>query len=244
MSAKVAGTHRFGSGEVLFPGPGAADDGRMTTENESRNVHRIEHQIEIAPNSALLVIDVQRGFDDSAFWGPRNNPAAEENIAALMDAWQESGRPVVIVRHASRTAGSVLAPDRPGHALKDFVEERAPRAALDITKSVNSAFYGTPDLAGWLTAQGVGQLVLAGIQTNMCVETTARMAGNLGYEVLVPLDATHTFDLAAGAGPDAPRLTADQLATATAVNLQGGDFARIVTTASVVAATRAPAPQG
>lgn len=199
------------------------------------------NEIEIAANSALLVIDVQKGFDDDAFWGPRNNPAAEANIAALMDAWQESGRPVVIVQHASRQSGSVLAPDRPGYALKDFVAERADGAALHLTKSVNSSFYGTPDLADWLTAQDVEQLVVAGIQTNMCVETTARMAGNLGYDVLVPLDATHTFDLAAEAGPDAPRLTADQLATATAVNLQGGGFARIVTTARLVEAARATA---
>lgn len=216
----------------------------MTNENVNEAGAGIETEagtgagIEIAGNSALLVIDVQRGFDDADFWGPRNNPAAEENIAALMDAWRDSGRPVVIVRHASRTPGSVLAPDRPGHALKDFVAERAAGAALDLTKSVNSAFYGTPDLADWLTARGVGQLVLTGIQTNMCVDTTARMAGNLGYEVLVPLDATHTFDLAAEAGPDAPRLTADQLTTATAVNLQGGGFARIVSTGRLLTAVR------
>ncbi|MFJ6719105.1 cysteine hydrolase family protein [Streptomyces sp. NPDC091259] len=193
------------------------------------------NEIEIAPNSALLVIDVQKGFDEEAFWGPRNNPAAEANTAALMDAWQRSGRPVVLVRHASSRSGSVLAPDQPGHAFKDFVEERREAAALHITKTVNSSFYGTPDLAEWLTARGIGQLVLAGIQTNMCVETTARMAGNLGYDVLVPLDATHTFDLA---GPAGTRLSADELATATAVNLHGGGFARVVTTAQVLAAAR------
>lgn len=187
--------------------------------------------IEIAPDSALLVIDVQKGFDDASYWGPRNNPAAEENIAALMDAWKASGRPVVLVRHASR-AGSVLAPDQPGHAFKELVEQRRYESLL-VTKTVNSAFYGTPDLADWLTARGIGQVVVAGIQTNMCVETTARMAGNLGYDVLVPLDATHTFDLA---GPEGLALTADELATATAVNLQGGSFARVVTTAQLLAA--------
>ncbi|MGW6575951.1 cysteine hydrolase family protein [Streptomyces sp. NPDC054945] len=186
--------------------------------------------IEIAPNSALLVIDVQKGFDDESFWGPRNNPAAEENIAALMDDWQAAGRPVVLVRHASVQPGSVLAADQPGHGFKDLVEKRS-QGALVITKTVNSAFYGTPDLADWLSAQGIGQLVLVGIQTNMCVETTARMAGNLGYDVLVPLDATHTFDLA---GPAGLALTADELATATAVNLQGGGFARVVTTADLL----------
>ncbi|MCX5010792.1 cysteine hydrolase [Streptomyces sp. NBC_00555] len=188
--------------------------------------------IEIAPDSALLVIDVQKGFDDASFWGPRNNPAAEENIAALMDAWKASGRPVVLVQHASRVAGSVLAPDQPGYAFKELVEQRRYESLL-VTKTVNSSFYGTPDLADWLTARGIGQVVVAGIQTNMCVETTARMAGNLGYDVLVPLDATHTFDLA---GPEGLALTADELATATAVNLQGGGFARVVTTAQLLAA--------
>ncbi|KIF00623.1 isochorismatase, partial [Streptomyces sp. RSD-27] len=182
-----------------------------------------ENAIEIAPDSALVVIDVQKGFDDASFWGPRNNPDAEDNIAALMDAWQESGRPVVLVRHASLRAGSVLAADHPGYAFKDVVAERTGREAVLITKTVNSAFYGTPDLADWLEGRGIRQLVLVGIQTNMCVETTARMGGNLGYEVLVPLDATHTFDLA---GPAGPALTADQLAAATAANLHGGGFAR------------------
>ncbi|MFF4261897.1 cysteine hydrolase family protein [Streptomyces virginiae] len=186
--------------------------------------------IEIAPNSALLVIDVQKGFDEESFWGPRNNPAAEDNIAALMDAWRTAGWPVVLVRHASVQPGSVLAADHPGHAFKDLVEKRS-EGALVVTKTVNSAFYGTPDLADWLTAHGIGQLVLVGIQTNMCVETTARMAGNLGYDVLVPLDATHTFDLT---GPEGLSLTADELARATAVNLQGGGFARVTTTAALL----------
>ncbi|MGW0392203.1 cysteine hydrolase family protein [Streptomyces sp. NPDC003042] len=197
-----------------------------------------ENAIDLDANSALLVVDVQQGFDDTSFWGPRNNPAAEENIAALMDAWQATGRPVVLVRHASRP-GSPLAPDQPGHAFKDLVEARRHESLL-ITKTVNSAFYGTPDLADWLTAQGIGQLVVAGIQTNMCVETTARMAGNLGYGVLVPLDATHTFDLT---GPAGLALTADELTAATAVNLQGGGFARVVTTPQLLAASRGDGSQ-
>ncbi|MER7461316.1 cysteine hydrolase family protein [Streptomyces sp. NPDC097981] len=204
-----------------------------TNENTNENTNGIE----LAPNAALLVIDVQKGFDDASYWGPRNNPAAEANISALMDAWQESGRPVVLVQHASRP-GSVLAADQPGYAFKDFVADRVGQESLLVTKTVNSSFYGTPDLAAWLTAQGIGQLVVSGIQTNMCVETTARMAGNLGYDVLVPLDATHTFDLA---GPDGLGLTADQLAAATAVNLHGGHFARVVTTARLLAASGAPA---
>lgn len=105
-----------------------------------------------------------------------------------------------------------------------------------MTKSVNSAFYGAPDLDAWLRAAGIGQFVVAGIQTNMCAETTARMGGNLGYEVLFALDATHTFDLE---GPFGWRRTAEELAQASAVSLHGGGFARVVTTAEVVAAAEA-----
>lgn len=195
--------------------------------------------IDIAENAALVVIDVQRGFDDAGHWGPRNNPAAEENIAALIDAWLATDRPVVLVRHVSRTAGSPLRAGQPGNDFKDVVRDRlgagGEAAGLLVTKNVNSAFYGTPDLDAWLRARGIGQLVVIGIQTNMCVETTARMGGNLGYDVLVALDATHTFDLV---GPDADRMTADELSRATAFNLQGGGFARIVDTSHVLGAAR------
>lgn len=192
--------------------------------------------MEIAENAALVVVDVQVGFEDEAFWGPRNNPEADGNIAGLIDTWQESGRPVVFVRHDSDKPDSPLRPGNAGNGLKPYVEERRGRgsgAEVLVTKSVNSAFYGTPDLRAWLDAAGVRQIVVAGIQTNMCVETTARMAGNLGYEVFVPLDATHTFDLA---GPWGSALTADELARATAVSLHGGGFAKVVRSVEVIAA--------
>ena len=99
-------------------------------------------------------------------------------------------------------------------------------------KKVNSAFHGEVDLHAWLTERGISRLVLAGIQTNMCVETTARVAGNLGYDVTIALDATRTFDLA---GPDGTILTAAELTRATATNLHGGGFARITSTAKILA---------
>lgn len=193
---------------------------------------------ELHGNTALVLIDVQKAFDDTEHWGPRDNPDAEENIAALIDAWQTSGRPVVFVRHDSVKPGSPLRPGQSGNDLKDFVEERRGKGTgpeLFVTKTVNSAFYGTPDLREWFEAQGIRQFVVTGIQTNMCAETTARMGGNLGYEVLFALDATHTFDLT---GPHGLRLTAQELARATAVNLHGGGFAEVVTTAELVAAAK------
>ncbi|MGY3057260.1 nicotinamidase-related amidase [Streptomyces sp. TE3672] len=192
--------------------------------------------MEIAENAALIVVDVQEGFEDEAYWGPRNNLEADRNIAGLIDAWQSSGRPVVFVRHDSPKPDSPLRVGQPGNGFKGYVEERRGKGdgpGLLLTKSVNSAFYGTPDLKEWLDRSGIRQLVVAGIQTNMCVETTARMGGNLGYEVFVPLDATHTFDLA---GPWGWTLGADELARATAVSLHGGGFAKVVSSAELIAA--------
>ncbi|MEE4488785.1 cysteine hydrolase family protein [Streptomyces sp. BE230] len=192
--------------------------------------------MEIAENAALVVVDVQQGFEEEAYWGPRNNPAADENIAGLIDAWQSSGRPVVFVRHDSPKPDSPLRVGYPGNDFKAYVEKRRGKGGgpeLFLTKSVNSAFYGTPDLGAWLRAAGIRQLVVAGIQTNMCAETTARMAGNLGYEVFFALDATYTFD---ATGPWGWTLGAEEVARATAVTLHGGGFATVVRSAELIAA--------
>lgn len=194
--------------------------------------------MEITENAALVVVDVQKGFEDAEFWGPRDNPAADDNIASLIAAWQDSGRPVVLVRHDSVKPDSPLRPGYEGNAFKEYVERRRGLGTgpeLLVTKTVNSAFYGTPDLDAWFRAAGITQFAVAGIQTNMCVETTARMGGNLGYQVLLPLDATHTFDLT---GPYGWRLTAGELARATAVSLHGGGFAEVVTTKELLSAVR------
>ena len=181
---------------------------------------------------ALVVIDVQRGFDDAEFWGERDNPACEGNIAALIAEWRARGWPLVYVQHASRNPDSPLHPSHPGHAFKSAVSGEPD---LLVTKHVNSSFYGTPDLHAWLTAAAITQVVICGITTNHCCDTTARMAGNLGYDTYFALDATHTFDRVSPAGVTIP---AEQLAQATATNLHG-EFATVVTTTDLVGAPRA-----
>lgn len=176
---------------------------------------------------ALLVIDVQAGFDDPR-WGRRNNPDAEANIARLVGTWRGSQLPLVLVRHDSVQPGSPLAPGQPGNALRGFVDGPAD---VFVTKNVNSAFYGEPDLDRWLESHGIDDLVICGVQTNFCCETTARMAGNLGYRVRFVLDATHTFDRVA---PDGTTIAAEELARVTATNLHG-EFAEVVSTADVLA---------
>ncbi|MDQ2689105.1 MAG: cysteine hydrolase, partial [Chloroflexota bacterium] len=168
---------------------------------------------------ALIVIDMQRGFDDLDFWGPTTNPDCAANVAALAGAWERSGEPIVVVRHDSRSAQSPLHPDAPGNEL--VPEVAAVKPALSVAKEVNSAFYGDPDLHAWLQDAGVSELVICGIQTNMCVETTARMAGNLGYDVTVVLDATRTFDMTTQVpGLGAVSRTAAELMEVTALDLQ------------------------
>ena len=175
---------------------------------------------------ALVVVDVQKGFDDPR-WGRRNNPSCEANIASLIRHWRETGQPIVYVRHDSTSEGSPLRPGLPGNELRDFVDGRPD---LMVSKSVNSAFYGDPDLDDWLRSEGIGSVVICGVQTNYCCETTARMAGNLGYETLFVLDATHTFDQK---DLDGTVIPADELARVTAANLQD-EFARVVSTADLV----------
>jgi nicotinamidase-related amidase len=170
--------------------------------------------------AALLVIDVQKAFDDTEYWGRRNNPGCEANVAALIGAWDG---PRVYVRHDSGEPDSPLRPDHPGNAFKDVVTGEPD---LLVTKQTNSAFYGDPDLHAWLQARGIDALVICGITTNHCVETTTRMAGNLGYDVTLAIDATHTFDRT---GPDGTTMTADELARATATNLHE-EFATVALT--------------
>jgi nicotinamidase-related amidase len=174
-------------------------------------------------SAALLLIDVQRGFDDPA-WGTRNNPDCEANIARLLAHWQERGGPVVFVRHNSVGRDSPLHPTQPGNAFQPIIKGDPD---VVVTKEVNSAFLGTPGLEPWLRDRGIKEIVVAGIQTNMCCETTARMGGNLGFDVAFVLDATYTFDL-----PDpvnGGRIDADTLARVTAANLQD-EFAQVVAT--------------
>jgi nicotinamidase-related amidase len=176
---------------------------------------------------ALIVIDVQQGFDDTGFWGARDNPECESNIAALVSRWRSESWPVVFVQHDSDNPQSPLSPTNPGHDFKDVLTGTPD---LLVRKRVNSSFYGSPDLDAWLRSEDITQVVICGITTNHCCETTARMAGNLGYDTYFAIDATHTFDRAA---PDGSIVAASTLSTITATNLQG-EFATVLSTAQLL----------
>ena len=178
--------------------------------------------------TALVVIDVQRGFDAIEAAGHRrNNPDAIRRIADLLAHFRAVGAPVIHIRHASREAESVFRPERPGYAVKEEARERP--AEPVIVKHVNSSFIGT-DLESRLRAAGITALVICGATTNHCVETTARMAGNLGFDAKLVRDATWTFDRT---GPDGDHHPAAEVHAMTLANLSG-EFAEIVTAADVV----------
>lgn len=178
-------------------------------------------------SSALIVIDVQQGFDDAHYWGPRNNPSCESNIGLLIGHWRREGWPIVYVQHDSLDPTSPLHPDSPGNAFKSVISGTPD---LLVRKTVNSAFHGSPDLDSWLRASDIDSIVICGITTNHCCETTARVGGNLGYAVQFVLDATHTFDRI---GPYWDEVTAEELSRITGVNLHD-EFAQVVKTRELV----------
>jgi nicotinamidase-related amidase len=182
----------------------------------------------IADNAALILIDVQNGFDDPRF-GKRSNPDAEANIAALLAAWRETGRPIYHVRHDSVLPGSPLRPGQAGNAIKP---EAAPQGDEPVIgKTVNSAFIGT-DLEDRLRAAGIDDVVIAGLTTDHCVSTTTRMAGNLGFQTILVGDATATFERT---GPDGEFYPAETIHRVELASLHG-EFATVVSAADVLAA--------
>lgn len=181
---------------------------------------------------ALVVIDVQRGFDDAS-WGRRDNPDCEHNVHRLLNAWRTADQPIVVVRHDSAEPHSPLRPGTPGNDLKPGVA--GPRDVL-IVKSGHSAFHGTPDLHRWCQRRGIDTLTLCGITADHCCDTTARFAAALGYRTRLCLDATHTFDRI---DADGQVVTAEVLRQAVGASLLG-EFAEVLTTAEAVRRMSSP----
>jgi len=180
--------------------------------------------------TALLIIDMQQGMLSPTL-PPRNNPDAEDNIARLLAAWRQADRPVVLVRHISRSPTSVFAPGQRG---VEFQERFTPRAHEHVVeKNVPDAFINT-GLERWLHARGIRDVVIAGVSTNNSVEATARTAGNLGFATVVVADACFTFDKPDFGGT---LRSAEEVHRMALANLHG-EYAEVRTTAAVLAAVQ------
>lgn len=178
---------------------------------------------------ALIIIDVQKGFENEEYWGGnRNNPHAEANIAKLLKAWRINNLPIFHVQHCSQNPKSLLHETHEGNAFKEEVKPLVGEAI--IKKNVNSAFIGT-NLQSQLEERSIRNLVIVGLITNHCVSTTARMATNLGFQTTVVSDATATFDRISY---DGRRFSAEEIHEVSLANLHD-EFATIVNTSSVLA---------
>lgn len=173
-------------------------------------------------NSALLLIDVQKGFFEP-YWGERNNPDAETNMGRLLAKWRNNNLPVIHVQHCSTEKNSPLRSGAPGNDFQEIVKPE--NGEKVFTKSVNSAFIGT-ELERYLKDQGIGSLVIAGLTTDHCVSTTTRMAGNLGFDVTLVSDATACFDRT---GHDGKQYRAEEIHDVHLVSLNG-EFCTVKTT--------------
>ncbi|UST75620.1 cysteine hydrolase [Pseudomonas siliginis] len=182
--------------------------------------------MELQSNAALIIIDQQKGILHPRL-GRRNNPQAEERMLELLALWRLRGRPVIHVQHLSRSPDSVFWPEQDG---VEFQPRFMPQdAEWLIQKQVPDAF-----CAGGLEAQlreaGIGQLIIVGVATNNSVESTARTAGNLGFDAWVAEDACFTFDKADYFGT--PR-TAEEVHGMSLGNLHG-EYATVVSAALIL----------
>ena len=184
--------------------------------------------MELSGRAALLVIDMQVGFEDPG-WGVRNNPQAEQNVGRLLAFWRMTRRPVFYVRHDSTDPKSPLRPLQRGNGIKYQVAP-APGEKV-IPKKVNAAFIGTT-LEADLRAARADSVVMVGLTTNHCVSTSARMAANLGFTTLVVSDATAAFTRR---GMDGRMRNADEVHASALSDLQG-EFATIIETGELLEA--------
>lgn len=179
-------------------------------------------------NPALILVDIQQGFDNIPYWGgERNNPDAEANARKLLDYWRANNLPLFHIQHCSTNPNSMLAESNPGNAHKEIVKPLPGEPV--IKKSVNSSFIGT-DLQQRLDAAHIDTVVIVGLTTEHCVSTTARMAGNFGYNTYVVADAVAAFSKT---GINGEHYDAETIHL-TALAMLNDEFATILNTDEVI----------
>lgn len=174
----------------------------------------------------LLIIDVQKGLAEPSL-GRRNNPQAENNMAALLRAWRERKWPTIHIRHNSVEKDSFLRPELPGNAYKDAI--RPLPGEIEFCKSSNSAFAGT-GLESYLRERDFDKLVIVGLTTDHCVSATTRAAADLGFDVTLVADACAAF---ARQGYDGRHYSGEEIHRVNIVSLDR-EFCRVRLTAQLL----------
>ncbi len=179
-------------------------------------------------HTALIVIDLQQAMRAERDAGyPWANPNAPETAGRLLAAFRAAGLPVVHVHHNGTDPEDGFHPDNP---LSVAMPEVAPTDGEPVfIKIGSSGFIGT-DLEATLRGAGIQSLVIVGGEANMCVESTTRMAGNLGFRTSVVADALVNFQRTLRDGRVMPPQTVLDM---TLANLTS--FARIADSAEVLA---------
>ncbi|AXI78280.1 isochorismatase family protein [Peterkaempfera bronchialis] len=142
--------------------------------------------------NALIVIDVQESFRQRPLWQAVSDPGIADQVGRLVAAARDRGELVVWVLHTDPGSGSAFDPASGHVRLMDGLEPREGEPL--ITKTSRNAFT-TTNLQQLLTTRGIRRLTVCGIQTEQCCETTARLAADLGFDVVFAVDATATFPI-------------------------------------------------
>jgi nicotinamidase-related amidase len=181
-------------------------------------------------DTCLLVIDPQQGINDLRHWGGangrRNNPEAENKTQTLLTVWRARQMTVMFTQHDSRQKVSPL---KVSAASGAFLRGLEPRPGdVVIRKDVNSAFIGTR-LEVELRRRHIARLVVVGFFTNSSVESTVRMAGNMGFDTYLAHDCCATVNQMGVDGRDHdPRLVHD-----ISVANMHGEFCTALTAADI-----------
>ena len=144
-------------------------------------------------NTALLLIDIQESFRHRPYFRAESLAPFLARTNALIDGCTSRSVPVVRILHAD--SDDPKNPFSLASGLVRPLEGLAPvEAAAQFVKARHSALVGT-GLSVWLRKNGIGRLIVTGIRTEQCCETTTRHASDLGYQVDYVTEATLTFPM-------------------------------------------------
>lgn len=179
--------------------------------------------------SALIVIDVQQSFQHREFWDEADLPAYRQQQLALIAGAKARGVPIVYILHQNPDGDGPFSAASGHVRLMDWMPADA--ANVTFIKHVHNAFTDT-GLQAWLDAHGITRLIISGIRSEQCCETTSRVGSDLGYQVDYVSEATLTFAMT---HPVTGRVYSPQQIIEKTELVLAGRFAEIHTVASVLA---------